>query len=275
VFADLDETIRHLLIEHVPLDTSRVDVSFEAPDREWSGRLTRPTVNSFLYDVRENLEFRERDFDVSRDHANGTVSRKPRPLRMNATYNVTVWARAPEDEHGLLWRVLAALTRYTTLPDEAAQGALQEQPYPMPARVAQPDQWRASPADLWQALDNRIRPSLSYVVTVALDPSQVVTSPMVFTSTIGVRPMDGDDQSAEHLVQIGGRIRDRKDRTQFVSGATVHLRETGARVTSDARGRFKIRRVPHGKITLAVEAPGHKAVSLSTVVPSPTYDVEV
>jgi len=33
-------------------------LSFEEPDREWSGRLSRPTVNCFLYDVRENHEFR-------------------------------------------------------------------------------------------------------------------------------------------------------------------------------------------------------------------------
>src|SRR5579872_2360538 len=59
MFADLDETIRQLLIHGVPLDLSEVDVSFDAPDREWSGRLSRPTVNCFLYDVRENLEMRQ------------------------------------------------------------------------------------------------------------------------------------------------------------------------------------------------------------------------
>ncbi len=51
MFADLDETIRDLLIKNVPIDLTEVDISFEAPDREWSGRLSRPTVNCFLYDV--------------------------------------------------------------------------------------------------------------------------------------------------------------------------------------------------------------------------------
>ena len=34
MFADLDETIRRLLIREVPLDSSEVDVNFEAPDRD-------------------------------------------------------------------------------------------------------------------------------------------------------------------------------------------------------------------------------------------------
>src|SRR5258708_35695380 len=104
MFADLDETIRQLLIHHVPLNLSEVDVSFDAPDREWSGRLSRPTVNCFMYDVRENADLREAAWDFSRDTANGTVTRKKLPVRFNAIYNVTVWARAPEDEHRLLWR---------------------------------------------------------------------------------------------------------------------------------------------------------------------------
>src|SRR2546425_13010782 len=102
MFADLDETIRQLLIRFVPLDLTEVDVSFEAPDRDWSGRLSRPTVNCFLYDVRENLELRRTDWEVQRKNGEGTSKRLP--ARIDATYQITVWARAPEDEHRLLWR---------------------------------------------------------------------------------------------------------------------------------------------------------------------------
>jgi len=181
VFADLDESLRQLLVSHVPLDLSEVEVSFEAPDREWSGRLTRPTVNCFLYDVHENTERREQDWEVSRDPKTNSVSRKKGPLRIDATYYLTVWARAPEDEHGLLWRLLATLARFPVLPRDLLAGDLVDQPFPIPVRLAQPDGTRTSATDLWQALDNRVRPSLSYVVTLALDPSQTFTSPMVLT----------------------------------------------------------------------------------------------
>ena len=180
MLADLDETVRQLLIRHVPLDLTTVDVSFDAPDREWSGRLSRPTVNCFLYDVRENEDLREAAWDYARDAKNGTVQRRRVPVRINATYNVTVWARAPEDEHRLLWRVLTALARHPVLNLDTVEGGLKEQPFPLLAKVAKSDTARANPADLWQALDNRIRPSLTYVLTLALDPDTVFTSPMVF-----------------------------------------------------------------------------------------------
>src|SRR5260370_36680856 len=109
MFADLDETIRQLLIREVPLDLSEVDVSFETPDRDWSGRLSRPTINCFLYDVRENLELRATDFEHMRNNTNGTSTSRRMPARVDATYQITIWARAPEDEHHLLWRVLHGL----------------------------------------------------------------------------------------------------------------------------------------------------------------------
>jgi hypothetical protein len=189
VFADLDYTIRQLLIEHVPLDLSEVDVSFEAPDRDWSGRLSRPTVNCFLYDVHQNLERRDADWAVTRDERTKIVTRKQGPLRIDATYYVTVWARMPEDEHQLLWRVLSVLARFPVLPGATLSGELQEQPYPLQARVAQPAEQHTSSTDLWQALDNRVRPSLSYVITLALDPQIEFSSPMVFTRIARVRPV--------------------------------------------------------------------------------------
>jgi hypothetical protein len=86
------------------------------------------------------------------------------------------------------------------LPEPTLAGVLQDQPYPLHARVAQPGEQRTSATDLWQALDNRVRPSLSYVVTLALDPQIVFTSPMVFTRTSRVRSsLDADGQAEEFI----------------------------------------------------------------------------
>src|SRR5579871_5924158 len=210
MFADLDETIRQLLIRDVPLDLSEVDVSFDAPDREWSGRLSRPTVNCFLYDVRENLDLRQTDFETAMNHQNGTAIVRRLPARIDATYQITIWARAPEDEHQLLWRVLAVLFRRPILEDDILQGALKGQFYPTPARVVQPQQARANPADLWQSIDNRIRPALTYTVTLPLDPELEEISPMVFTRRMRVFGEDSQTPAAE-AIQIRGRVRAKKD----------------------------------------------------------------
>ncbi|MDP2327958.1 MAG: Pvc16 family protein, partial [Dehalococcoidia bacterium] len=50
----LDATLEQYLRSEVPLD-DRVDIAYNAPDDEWSSRLTRPTVNLFVWDIRRNI----------------------------------------------------------------------------------------------------------------------------------------------------------------------------------------------------------------------------
>jgi len=273
VFADLDETVRQLLIHEVPLDLSEVDVSFDAPDREWSGRLSRPTINCFLYDVRENEEMHEAAWDITRDATNGSVTRRQLPLWVNTTYNVTVWARAPEDEHRLLWRVLRALAHYRALPGEMAQGALKDWAFPILTRVARPEQARTSAADLWQALDNRIRPSLTFVATLALDPEVAITSPMTFTTIFHTRSDASADGDLDERIVIAGHVRNRTDNS-VVEGAHVRVPERGAEARTGADGAFAFR-LPRGTLRVLVQAPGQREVSHSIDVPSKNYDLEV
>jgi hypothetical protein len=273
MFADLDETIRQLLIRDVPLDLSEVDVSFETPDRDWSGRLSRPTINCFLYDVRENLELRATDFEHMRNNTNGTSTSRRMPARIDATYQITIWARAPEDEHHLLWRVLAVLFRTPVLPDDILIGGLKNQQYVTHAKVIQPNQARANPAELWQSIDNRIRPALTYTITIPLDPDIEFTSPMVFTRRTRVFK-EGTDEPVAEGIQIRGRVHDKKDAEKSIANAVVTLKETGAIYTTDEEGRFSFR-IREGSFNLSVVAPGKPEVSRKIEVPSPEYDLQV
>ncbi len=272
MFADLDETIRQMLIRDVPLDPSEIEISFDTPDREWSGRLTRPAVNCFLYDVRENVKLRVNSWEVR--YENNVATKKKGPIRIDATYQVSAWARVPEDEHRLLWRVLATLVRHPILPEDLLRGALKEQPFPIAASVAQPDQMPANYADLWQALDNRIRPVLTYVVTLALRPDVVEVTPLVLKAPT-IRVNGVDPRSTADALRVRGRVRDRQDPAKSIAGAMVLIRETGERVTTDDEGRFDFAQAPRGPITLVVRAEGRAEVAVSTSVPAPSYDLEV
>lgn len=274
MFADLDDTIRQLLMKYVPLDPTEVEISFATPDREWSGRLTRPAVNCFLYDVRENLKLRMGGFDERYDStANGVVKQRG-PIRIDATYQVSTWARVPEDEHRLLWRVLVALARHGTIPTEFLQGMLKEHPLPIIASVAKPDQMPANVADLWQALDNRIRPVLTYVVTVALQPDLVERIPLILRAP-SLKLGAYDHSQLEHDLRIRGRVRDRQDPTRYVRGALVLLEETGARAMTDEQGLFTLPNAPRGRVTLVVRADGRGEARSSILVPSERYDLEI
>ena len=52
----IDQTLEAFFRATVPLSAQDVDVSFEAPDREWSAKLNRPTVNLFLWDIRRSTD---------------------------------------------------------------------------------------------------------------------------------------------------------------------------------------------------------------------------
>src|SRR3954452_8620145 len=104
--ADLDEALRALLKRELERHGFEgVEVAFDAPATDWSAKLTNPTVNLFLYDMRENVaqaETTPRDVRV-----NGHTFTAPPPLRLEVTYSVTAWTKAVEDEHRLLSQVLA------------------------------------------------------------------------------------------------------------------------------------------------------------------------
>jgi hypothetical protein len=277
MFADLDETIRHLLLTELKEDLSDVDISFEAPDREWSGRLSRPTINCFLYDIRENLDLRATDFETMRNlngkNGKPQVTSKRVPARIDATYQITIWARAPEDEHQLLWRVLVVLFRNPVLAEDILQGNLKNQLYATPTKVVQPNQARANPAELWQSIDNRIRPAITYTVTVPLDPDISFTDRIVFTRRTRIF---GEDPSApvSQSFRISGRVFSGKDRENAVAGARVRLRESGAELTTDGEGRFMFDAL-EGKSHLVIVTPGGKEVTRQIEVPSEEYDQQV
>src|SRR3954452_1650189 len=119
--ADLDEALRKLLrreLERHGFDG--VDIVFDAPSKEWSGKRTNPTVDLFLYDLREAVE--RASISPSEARGNGQAVVTPPPLRLELTYSVTAWTKAVEDEHRLLSQVLAILFSYKRLPDEVLDG---------------------------------------------------------------------------------------------------------------------------------------------------------
>jgi hypothetical protein len=180
---DVDTTLRELLVQKVPLDTSLIDVKFEMPTKEWSAGISRPTVNLFLYDLRENHELRSNQRYVTRSA--GTASEQRAPVRVDLAYMITVWTADISDEHQLLGRIVTALLRYPMLPQESLKGAMQTQSRPLQAWIAQPER-TPNAWDFWGNLENRMKAGLSYVVTVALEPHPAEESELVTQTTIRI-----------------------------------------------------------------------------------------
>jgi hypothetical protein len=170
VIQDLDNTVKELLVQKVPVDTSAVDIKFEMPTRDWATGVTKPTINVFLYDVRENHELRSNQRYLTRSGAAATERRAP--TRVDFTYLITAWTTDVSDEHQLLGNMLTALLRYPLLPTETLKGAMQTQPLPLQAWIAQPER-TPNAWDFWSSLDGRLKAGISYVVTASLEPYPV------------------------------------------------------------------------------------------------------
>src|SRR3954462_10423041 len=83
MLADLDETLRGLLRTELERHGFEgVDIAFDAPSREWSGQLSKPTVNVFLYDLRETESLRTSEWSrMSRDGRAGAGAARGRAPR--------------------------------------------------------------------------------------------------------------------------------------------------------------------------------------------------
>src|ERR687888_2335255 len=184
MLADLDETMRSLLkreLERHGFDG--VEIAFDAPARDWSGQLSSPTVNLFLYDLRESQESRPNEW--LNDRAQNGHAREIRPpMIMECSYAVTAWTQAVEDEHRLLSQVLAIFNAYPELPQESLNGRLANgsQAFPIKARIGQ---GKGEKSDFWSAVGGQYKVSLDYVVRLSVDSgAKLERGPEVRTQTV-------------------------------------------------------------------------------------------
>jgi hypothetical protein len=173
VIGDLDLTVRALLETRAPAgsELAGADVVFDLPDADWRAGLGGLTVDCYLYDLRENAELRT-DEPLLQRSADGTrASRLRPPARIDCSYCITAWSTATDEpvleEHRVLSQIVRILLANPTIPVDVLQGTLATQIPPYPTIIAASDGIRNQP-DFWGALDQQLKPSLNYVVTLAM-----------------------------------------------------------------------------------------------------------
>lgn len=145
-----------------------VEVVFDAPTKEWAGRRNAPTIDIYLYDIREDLRRRERGL-INEYHEERIAARHLPPRHFKLSYLVTAWTQRPEDEHRLLSSLLSCFLRYDAIPAELLTGPLAEVGAPVPITIALPPPEDRSFADVWSALGGELKPSLDLVVCAPTD----------------------------------------------------------------------------------------------------------
>ncbi len=193
---DVDESLR-ALVRRDALNGSPVEIAFDAPTKEWVARRNAPTVDLYLYDIREDLARREVMWENVRDATGRVVERRPPPRRFRLSYLVTAWTQRPEDEHRLLSALLSCFIRHEAMPRDVIAGPLAEQTLPVYVTVALPPPEDRSFADVWTALGGELKPSLDLVITAPLDTrrTEVAGPPVLEEPRLRVVGPDGRSET--------------------------------------------------------------------------------
>jgi hypothetical protein len=274
MLADLDETLRSLLkreLERHGFDG--VEIAFDAPAREWSSQLSSPTVNLFLYDLRESQDSRPNEWLNDRA-ANGHAREVRPPMLMECSYAVTAWTQAVEDEHRLLSQVLAVMFAFPNLPTDVMPARLHTvaDRFPISGRIAQPK--ADGKADFWNAVGGQYKASLDYVTTIACESGTAVErGPEVRTQTVTTRLADGPARTIVEMHRFGGTIADKDG--EPVTGAWVALPQLGLLATSGPDGRFRFDRVPSGSHELVARTPDGREAKADVDVPGTKADLVI
>jgi len=197
----VDQGLERHLRATVPLPTT-VDVSFHAPDRSWSGGVTTPTVNLFLWDVSRNAKQSHTGIqEVERD---GVLHRRLLPPVIDLRYLVTAWAGDQRDEHQLLGAVLVAVLGHPVVADEHLPAALT---VTAPVRLSLASQPEGRSADLWPALDGQLKPALQVNVSLSVDVGGLLeVGPPATGLVVRTEDTRSGARSGREAVEEGGRF---------------------------------------------------------------------
>ena len=219
MIGEVDSALR-ALIEREAVGRGDVEVVFDAPTREWAGRPQLPTIDVYLYDIREDMRRRDRgminEYDADeRQVVAGTC----RP----ATSSCPTWSppgpSVPRTSIGCSDAAhhLPALRRAAGGPGHRV---LAELGLAVPVTVALPPPEDRAFADVWSALGGELKPSIDLVVSAPVDTSQryetgppVTVPPQVsLGGSAGWPPTERAGRRAAPVQPTGDRVSMRRQR---------------------------------------------------------------
>src|SRR4051795_9304456 len=270
--ADLDEALRTLLKRELERHGFEgVDVAFDAPATDWSAKLTNPTVNLFLYDLRERVA--ETDATTRNLRVNGADIAAPPPMRLEVTYSVTAWTKAVQDEHRLLSQVLAILFSHVSLPSDLLQGRLATASL-MRAIETEVGRPKEEKADFWTSIGGRYKASIDYAVRLEVESGLTFTrGPEVRTQTVQLGIKDGPARTFEELQRFGGGVPAAGG--EPVADAWVTLPDLGRFASTDQGGRFVFDGMRPGQHRVAARTATGEEASGTATVPGSGVDLEL
>jgi len=238
----IDESLERFLRAAVPLSAADVDVSFEAPDRTWSAKLNRPTINMFLWDIKRSTE-RARS-GVEEYERDGVRMRRMALPRVELRYLLSAWTNDHADERALLGGLLRAVLGSNEIPAEHVSPELADLSSLTMSLTRSGD----TSMDVFKTLEGQLKPALDVTIVTDIDTGMGgATAQPVGEIAIGIADRDNPG-TASRSRRVAGEVR--------VPGAVgcAVLSPHGSAVI-DANGRFLIRAAAGDELTIELQPP--------------------
>lgn len=165
---DVDDALQRL-IKAEALGGADVEVVLDAPRKDWAARCTAPTIDLYLYDIREVGARRRAGTMEVRDEDGHITARKPYPRTFRLSYLLTAWTQRPEDEHRLLGAALGCFLRHGSFPEDLLSETLAASVEPPRISIAQGPPQDRQVSDIWSALGGELKASLDLNVVATIE----------------------------------------------------------------------------------------------------------
>jgi hypothetical protein len=263
---------------------------FTVPDDAWQTRVRTDNalrLNLYLYEVRENRDFRRAEWDTLPASATTTVLSQP-PVYLDCHYLVSAWSPAEDteattpvlDEHLVLaeaLRVLLSTPTVRPLSVGIAGGSPVFEQADVCLTVAPPEAPRIL-NDFWSTMHLPWRPAIQVVATAPLDLLLDLPPAPRLTTLIQRFGSPGQAASEERIVIAGWVLRAADDIP--IAGANVErlTLDTSAvleSTTTDAQGRFTFEGLGPGTQRLRASQAGFNPLQRDLAVPNEAPDDHV
>jgi hypothetical protein len=157
----LESALQAWLCEQMPLPADVGDISFDSPHDTWSAKVTRPTVNLFLFDI-ARAAAPSAPMPPQRDPGGGRSPERPAPL-VSFSYLLSAWGGGVQEEHRLLGDAVRAVLRTPSLSPGPPNPDLLA-----PVQIELSETNEARMGQLWSGLGRRLRAGMVLVATTAI-----------------------------------------------------------------------------------------------------------
>lgn len=237
----IDRSLESLFRAAVPLSATDIDVSFQPPERDWSAKLTRPTVNLFLWDIRRSANRSQAGVRTVQT-ADGAVHQPARPV-VELRYVVTAWTSDHGDERALLGGLVRALLANPTVPRDMLPPEYDQltEPNLLMARSGEDH------IDVFRALEGQLKPGINLVLATEYDIGLgIPAGPPVASIGTAVGRVDGEPPAVRR--RVAGDVG-----LPAAIGAVV--RSPGDATIVNPTGRFLLRAATGDEIVVETDPP--------------------